>query len=116
MGADIDALQAKLRAFAAEREWGQFHSPKNLAVSLSIEAAEVLEHFQWLTDVQSRDFPEAARAAVATELADVLIYLIQLADHLQIDLVASAHAKIEQNARKYPVDLARGVATKYTDL
>lgn len=116
MDADIDALQARLRTFAAERDWGRFHSPKNLAASLAIESAEVLEHFQWLTDEQSGDLPGPARSAVATELADVLIYLVQLADRLQVDLVASAHAKIEQNARKYPVERARGVATKYTDL
>ncbi|TWT21313.1 nucleotide pyrophosphohydrolase [Luteimonas marina] len=116
MSRDIEALQEKLREFASARDWSQFHSPRNLAASLSIEAAEVLEHFQWLTDEQSRQISDEKRAAVSTELADVFLYLVQLADSLQVDLLAASTAKIEENGRKYPVDRSRGVTTKYTDL
>jgi dCTP diphosphatase len=113
---DLQALTEQLRRFAAERHWEQFHSPKNLASALIVEAAELLEHFQWLTESQSGSLPPAQRAAVALEMADVLLYLLRLADRLDIDLVAAAHAKIALNAAKYPADKARGRADKYTDL
>lgn len=110
------ALRDALRRFAAERDWDKFHSPKNLAVALSVEAAELLEHFQWLTDEQSAALPPATRARVAEEVADVLLYLIRLADRLDLDLVASATHKLRLNAEKYPVEKARGHARKYTEL
>jgi NTP pyrophosphatase (non-canonical NTP hydrolase) len=113
---DIEGLQAALRRFADEREWGQFHSPKNLAVSLSIEAAEVLEHFQWLTDEQSRNLDDARRQAVAHEIADVLLYLLQLADRLGIDPMRAAREKLALNAERYPADKAKGTSRKYTEL
>jgi NTP pyrophosphatase (non-canonical NTP hydrolase) len=109
-------LRDALRAFAEARDWGQFHTPRNLATALTVEAAELLEPFQWLTDEQSRQLAPDARAAVQEELADVLLYLVRLADQLDIDLAAAAHAKIARNAEKYPVDKARGSARKYTDL
>jgi NTP pyrophosphatase (non-canonical NTP hydrolase) len=109
---DLGTLRDELRAFAAAREWAQFHSPKNLACALSVEAAELLEHFQWLTEDASRALGEAERGAVAHEAADVLLYLIQLADALGIDLVAAAREKIAINARKYPVESARGNSRK----
>jgi dCTP diphosphatase len=109
-------LRAALRTFAAERDWDQFHSPRNLATALAVEAAELLEPFQWLTDEQSRDLSPDARTAVEEELADVLLYLVRLADRLDVDLERAAMAKIEKNARKYPVDKARGSSRKYTDL
>ncbi|MGF1643696.1 MAG: nucleotide pyrophosphohydrolase [Thiotrichales bacterium] len=112
----LDTLKLRLRAFAAERDWDQFHSPKNFAMALIAEAAEVVEHFQWLTQEQSRNLPESTRQEVAHELADVFIYLIRLADKLDIDLLAAVEEKIELNARKYPVDKARGRADKYTKL
>lgn len=115
MDRDIQTLQAALRRFAEERDWAQFHSPKNLAVSLSIEAAEVLEHFQWLTDEQSRQLDEAQRAEVAREIADVLLYLLQLSDKLGIDPLAAAQEKLVLNAEKYPADKARGKSRKYTE-
>ena len=93
----LDSLTQALRRFAAERDWSQFHSPKNLACALSVEAAELLEHFQWLTEQQSEQLPPEKRAAVAQELADVLLYLLQLADRLQIDLVGAAEARIERD-------------------
>jgi len=113
---DVQELQTALRRFAEERDWGQFHTPKNLAASLSIEAAEVLEHFQWLTDEQSQNLSPEQRDKVALEIADVLLYLLQLADKLQIDPVAAAKNKLALNAEKYPVGKARGSSRKYTEL
>ena len=108
MSDSLYRLRDALRVFAAERDWDQFHSPRNLATALAVEAAELLEPFQWLTDEQSRTLPPEARAAVAEELADVLLYLVRLADRLDVDLEQAARAKIERNAVKYPVDKARG--------
>nr|WP_235972949.1 nucleotide pyrophosphohydrolase [Luteimonas sp. MC1895] len=105
-----------MRRFADERDWGQFHSPKNLAVSLSLEAAEVLEHFQWLTEAQSRTLDDARRQAVAHEIADVLLYLLQLSDRLGIDPMQAAREKLALNAERYPADKARGTSRKYTEL
>ena len=112
MTADIDTLRERLRAFALEREWGQFHSPKNLACALSVEAAELLEHFQWMTEDQSRAPAEAQRAEIAHEAADVLLYLIQLTDQLGIDLLAAADRKMALNAARYPVETARASSAK----
>jgi len=110
---DLDALRDRLRAFADARDWERFHSPKNLATALIVEAAELLEHFQWLTEDESRALPPETKAEVATELADVLLYLVRLADQLGIDLHAAATAKIAANERKYPADQVRGSARKY---
>ena len=96
-------LRERLRRFAAERDWGQFHTPKNLAMSVAIEAAEIMEHFQWLSAAQSLELDAAARQEVAHEIADVLLYLVRLADVLDIDMIAAARDKIELNANKYPV-------------
>lgn len=109
-------LRDALRAFAAERDWDQFHSPRNLAAALAVEAAELLEPFQWLTDEQSRELSTEARAAVEQEMADVLLYLVRLADKLGVDLEQAARAKIELNAQKYPVERARGSSRKYDEL
>jgi dCTP diphosphatase len=112
----FDALRSALRKFAAERDWDQFHLPKNLAIALSVEAAELLEYFQWMPDQESAALPPGKRAKVREELADVLLYLIRLADKLDIDLVSAAVDKIAVNAKKYPVHKARGTSKKYTDL
>ena len=109
-------LRDELRAFAAERDWDQFHSPRNLATALAVEAAELLEPFQWLTEEQSRSLPPDTRAAVEEELADVLLYLVRLADKLDVDLAAAARAKIVRNGEKYPVHKARGSSRKYDAL
>jgi NTP pyrophosphatase (non-canonical NTP hydrolase) len=106
-------LRDELRAFAAERDWDQFHSPRNLATALAVEAAELLEPFQWLNDAQGRELPPETRAAVEEELADVLLYLVRLADKLDVDLAAAARAKIVRNGEKYPVEKARGSSRKY---
>ncbi len=109
------ALRDALRAFAAERDWDQFHSPRNLAAALAVEAAELLEPFQWLTDEQSRELSTEARAAVEQEMADVLLYLVRLADKLGVDLEQAARTKIALNAEKYPVERARGSSRKYNE-
>lgn len=116
MNAELVELRDTLREFARERDWDQFHSPRNLASALSVEAAELLEQFQWLTDEESRTLDQDRLAAVREEIADVLLYLIRLADKLDVDLLAAARAKIRRNAEKYPVDKARGSSRKYTDL
>ena len=112
MSTDLDSLRDRLRAFALARDWGQFHSPKNLACALAVEAAELLEHFQWMTEQQSRAPGKAQREQIAHEAADVLLYLIQLADQLGIDLLAAADRKMALNAAKYPVETARGSSRK----
>ena len=109
-------LTQALRTFAQEREWGPFHTPKNLACALSVEAAELLEHFQWLTDAQSQALTAEKKREVAAEAADVFLYLLQLCDKLDIDIVDAAQRKLLTNAQKYPVDKARGSAKKYTEL
>lgn len=109
-------LREKLRKFAAEREWDQFHSPKNLAIALSIETSELLEHFQWMTEQKSCELPPEERSAVAKEMADVLLYLVRLADKLNVDLINAAENKLIENAQKYPIEKARGSSKKYTDL
>jgi len=108
------ALQERLAVFAAERDWDQFHSPKNLAMALSAEAGELTEEFQWLTEQQSESLDTARRERVRLELADVFIYLLRISDRLGIDLVAAADAKIVLNERKYPAERVRGDSRKYT--
>ena len=112
----LRGLAQELEQFARDRDWQQFHSPKNLASALVVESAELLEHFQWLTEDQSRQLEPAKRDAVAAELADVLLYLLQLSTALGVDLVAAAQAKLKANALKYPVHLARGSSKKYDEL
>ncbi len=113
---DLRALRDALRTFAEARDWGQFHTPKNLAMALIGEAAEVVEHFQWRTAEESAALPEAARAEVALELADVLLYLVRLADVLEVDLADAAQRKLAINEERYPADKAHGRADKYTRL
>lgn len=108
-------LIEKLREFAKARDWEQFHSPKNLAMALSVEVAEIVEHFQWLTEEQSKNLPNDKLGKVEIELADTFIYLIRLADKLGIDLFVAAQSKIEINKQKYPVGKAKGNARKYTE-
>jgi dCTP diphosphatase len=111
----IQDLRNKLRQFAAERDWDQFHSPKNLAMALSVESAELLENFQWLSDAESAALAPERREKIREELADVLLYLIRLADKLDIDLATAATDKLSVNAKKYPIQKARGNNKKYTE-
>jgi NTP pyrophosphatase (non-canonical NTP hydrolase) len=111
----MEELAEKLRRFAADREWEQYHSPKNLASALVVEAAELLEHFQWLTEQQSRALHPAKAAKVREEIGDILIYLVRLADELDIDLLEAANDKLDKNEEKYPADKVRGKALKYNE-
>ena len=116
MSADrLAELRGRLAEFAAARDWDRFHSPKNLAMALSVEAAELVEEFQWLTEEQSRALEPERYERVRLEAADVLIYLVRLADKLGIDLLRAADDKIAVNERKYPADRVRGDARKYTE-
>jgi len=112
---DLNKWRDYLRDFAEKREWTQFHSPKNLAMALSVEVAELLEHFQWLTEEQSHN-PEPERlAAIADEIADVQLYLIRLADRLKVDIGQAIEQKTKKNEEKYPVEKVRGSSRKYTE-
>lgn len=108
----LDTLRLHLREFAQARAWERYHTPKNLVMALSVEMAELLEPFQWLTAEQSQDLSPAQHEAVRQEIADVLIYLTRLADLLEIDLLQAAYDKLAINARKYPVEKAHGNALK----
>jgi dCTP diphosphatase len=112
----LESLRARLAAFAAERDWDQFHNPKNLAMALAGEAGELVEHFQWLSFEQAANLAPATREEVALECADVLLFLLRLCDKLGIDLAAAADRKLRLNAEKYPVEKSRGRATKYDKL
>ncbi|XAH23611.1 nucleotide pyrophosphohydrolase [Xylophilus sp. GW821-FHT01B05] len=112
----LQQLALRLQEFASQRDWGQFHSPKNLASALIVEAGELLEHFQWLTEDQSRNLSSEKKRAVAHEMADVLLYLVQMSTTLKIDLLEAAHSKVEINEQKYPVEQARGNNRKYNEL
>jgi dCTP diphosphatase len=111
----MNELRNAINTFIGERDWEQFHSPKNLAMALSVEVAEVVEHFQWLTEEQSTNLPPEKLAEVREEIGDVMIYLVELADKLGIDPVEAAKAKVEINGQKYPADLVKGKASKYTE-
>jgi dCTP diphosphatase len=109
-------LSRQLDAFAAERDWDQFHNPKNLAMALAVETGELMEHFQWLTLEEAANLAPQTREEVALEAADVLLFLLRLCDKLGIDLADAAQRKLAINARRYPVDQSRGRATKYDKL
>ena len=112
---EIERLQQRLLQFARERDWEQFHAPKNLAMALIVEAAELVEHFQWLNEVQSESLPEDKLQEVALELADIFIYSLRLSQRLGIDLLDTVEKKIAINEQKYPADKVKGSAKKYTE-
>jgi dCTP diphosphatase len=112
----VHELIRTLRDFSRERDWGQFHSPKNLVMCLAAEVGELVEQFQWLTERQSGDLSPARKAAVEEEIGDVTLCLLNLADKLGIDPLEAAARKLEKNRTKYPVHKAKGRADKYTDL
>ena len=111
----MEDLRTAIGKFISERDWEQYHSPKNLAMALSVEASEIVEHFQWLTEEQSKHLSPEKLAEVREEVGDVMIYLTELAEKLGIDPLEAARAKLEINRRKYPADLVRGKASKYTE-
>ena len=111
---DLQELQDYLRTFSSDRDWQQFQSPKNLVMALSVEVAELMEHFQWLTEEESRQLSPEQQQAVADEIADVQMYLVRLADELGVDILAATAAKRLNNEKKYPVEKVKGSAKKYT--
>ena len=111
----LQDLRKQINAFVTERDWTQFHTPKNLAMAMIVEAAELVEHFQWDTPLESQQLTPEKREAVAHELADTFVYLLRLAEVLDIDLIAATNAKIKLNALKYPIEKAKGSNAKYTE-
>lgn len=111
----LDDLAQRLDSFAREREWQQFHSPKNLASALIVEAGELLEHFQWMTEEQSRQLAPEKADAIGAEVADVLLYLIQLSAAIGVDPIAAAQAKLRLNETRYPVERSRGSSKKHDE-
>lgn len=111
----LDELKLELREFAKARDWEQFHSPKNLSMALSVEAAELVEHFQWMTEEQSVQLDPEKHAAVALEMADVFIFLLRLADRLDVNLVEATRRKVALNHQRYPEDQVRGSSKKYNE-
>jgi len=116
MADNLAQLQDALDTFIEERDWAQFHAPKNLAMGVAIEAAEIMEHFQWCTGDESYSLPKEKLAEVANEIGDVLLYLLGLGRTLDIDIIAAARDKLVLNREKYPIEKAKGRATKYVDL
>lgn len=112
---NLNEIKRYLREFARERNWEQFHSPKNLTMALSVEVAELVEHFQWLTEEQSGKLSEDSKANVAEEIADVQLYLIRLADQLNIDILEAVNRKMQVNEERYPPEKVRGSAKKYNE-
>ena len=112
---NIEEIQARLAEFAKERDWEQFHSVKNLSMALTVEAGELMEHFQWLTEKQSNNLSAEKLREVELELADILIYLLRVATKLDVDLFEVANQKMQINEKKYPAELVRGSAKKYTE-
>jgi len=111
----LNELQQELLAFARERDWEQFHSPKNLVMALSVEASELLEHFQWMTEAQSESLTDEKRQKVGHEMADIFIYLLRLSERLDIDVLQMVEEKIKLNHEKYPADKVRGSSKKYNE-
>ena len=108
-------LTLKLREFANERDWDQFHSPKNLAMALSVEVAEILEHFQWAKEEESYRLPAKKMREVREEIGDSMIYLLRLSDKLGIDPIQAAKDKLKKNKKKYPIKLVKGKSKKYSE-
>ena len=113
---ELKTLTSKLASFAQDRDWDQFHSPKNLSMALSGEAGELVEVFQWLTEEESKNLTIKQKDRAEEELADVFLYLLRLSDKLNIDLVEAANKKLIVNEKKYPIERSYGIAKKYTDL
>ncbi|EAQ66791.1 hypothetical protein MED121_12725 [Marinomonas sp. MED121] len=111
----LEALKSKLQDFADVRDWDQFHSPKNLSMALSVEASELVECFQWLTEAQSQNLTPEQKQAVVDEIADVQVYLLRLATKLDINILDAVEQKMLKNEAKYPADLVKGSAKKYTE-
>jgi dCTP diphosphatase len=112
---EFDVLKVKIRKFVADRDWDQYHTPKNLSMALIAECGELVEHFQWLTEAESADIPPEVLEEISHEIADVFVYLLRLSDKLGIDMVEAVNRKMLLNEEKYPADEVRGSAKKYTE-
>lgn len=115
MSDSLNDLRARVNEFVEARDWAQFHSPKNLAMAMIVEAGEVVEHFQWVTEEQSRNLDAATKEQVGQELSDTFVYLLRIAEVCGIDLIEAANKKIDLNAKKYPVEQCKGSNAKYTE-
>ncbi len=115
MSDSLNQLRARVNNFVEERDWAQFHSPKNLAMAMIVEAGEVVEHFQWMTEEQSRALDAETKEKVGQELSDTFVYLLRIAEVCGIDLIEAANKKIDLNAQKYPVEKCKGNNAKYTN-
>ena len=115
MNDSLNQLRMRVNTFVEDRDWAQFHSPKNLAMAMIVEAGEVVEHFQWMTEQESRNLNAETRERVGQELSDTFVYLLRIAEVCGIDLIAAANKKIDLNAEKYPVEKCKGSNAKYTD-
>ncbi|HEU4708640.1 MAG TPA: nucleotide pyrophosphohydrolase [Methylophilaceae bacterium] len=115
MSDSLQELRQRLQAFVDERDWQQFHSPKNLAMAMIVEAGELVEHFQWMTEAQSRELSSEQKELVGQEIADTFVYLLRIAEVLEIDIIDAANRKLIINAKKYPAEKARGRNDKYTE-
>lgn len=113
---DLKSLQEKIAQFVADRDWDQFHNPKDLAISLNLEASEVLEHFQWKSEKEMSDYVKTHKEEVGEELADVLYWVLLMANNMKIDVISASERKLQKNAEKYPVDKSKGNHKKYTEL
>lgn len=114
MSDNLNHLRQRVNSFVEARDWAQFHSPKNLAMAMIVEAGEVVEHFQWMTEVESRQLDAATREQVGHELADTFVYLLRIAEVCGIDLIEATNQKIDINAKKYPIEKVKGSNAKYT--
>ena len=111
----IEELKGKLKEFAQARDWEQFHSPKNLSMAISVEASELVEHFQWMTEQESTQLTAKRHAAVAFEMADIFIFLLRLSDQLNVDLMEVTKRKMELNEKRYPIEMVKGSSKKYNE-
>ncbi|WP_075187127.1 nucleotide pyrophosphohydrolase [Teredinibacter haidensis] len=112
---DLEQIRVYLQGFARDRDWEKFHSPKNLSMAISVEVAELVEHFQWLTEAESQSLNTEKKQAVADEIADIQLYLVRLADQLNIDIFDSIALKTQKNEQKYPANKVRGSSKKYNE-
>ena len=112
---ELEALRERLARFASDRDWDQFHSPKNLSMALIAETAELIEHFQWMSEQQSQNLSPQKRSEVALELADIFIFLIRIADKLGVDLAEAAREKIKINETRYPIEVVKGSAKRASE-
>jgi NTP pyrophosphatase (non-canonical NTP hydrolase) len=115
MTENLTELEARILTFMRDRDWEQFHTPKNLLLALAGELGELAEHFQWLTDAEALELSDSKRSAVADEIADIQIYLLLLSSRLEINIADAVEQKMSTNAEKYPADKVRGSARKYNE-